>query len=121
MKKTLLFLSVIALLACKKDKPDDYRSAVEGLYTGRCDLYNNNTEEWSYINNAAVQVLVDINTDNTVILKGDIYDLSVPGGSHIVLINDTFAFSGGYFKGDSLIYATNDYDNDFTGFYFLKR
>lgn len=121
--KILLYAAILITLfsACKDEEVTDYRSKVEGLYTGRCDLYNNNNDVWSVINNAAVQVVVDKNTTNTIILKGDIYDLSVPGGSHVVMINDTFAFSGGYFKGDSLIYATPDYEGDFTGYYFLRK
>ncbi len=115
-----VFIAIALLTSCKKEAPQNYRAAVLGTYTGRCDLLNNKNGAWSHPF-AAVQVLIDINTEFNIILKGDIYDLSVPGGTHLVAMNDTFAFSGGRFKGDSLIYVTPDYEGKFTGFYFLKK
>lgn len=121
MKKLVyVFIAITILSSCKKQVVENYRAAVVGTYTGRCDLLNNTNGALSHPF-AAVQVLIDHNTETNIILKGDIYDLSVPGGTHLVEINDTFAFSGGRFKGDSLIYATPDYDGHFTGFYFLKK
>ena len=121
MKKIISILFVfIVISACKKTVAENYRSAVVGTYVGNCILLNNNNGDTSFTN-AAVQVLIDHHTDNTVIFKGDILDISTPGGSHIVAINDTFAFAGGRFKGDSLIYITPDYTGDFTGLYFLKK
>ena len=121
MKKLVyVFIAVTIFTSCKKEKAADYRDAVVGTYTGRCTLLNNKNGALSYPF-AAVQVIIDSNTEFNIILKGDIYDLSVPGGTHLVAMNDTFAFSGGRFKGDSLIYVTPDYEAKFTGFYQLKK
>lgn len=121
MKKPLyVFIAIAILVSCKKEVAENYRAAVVGTYAGRCQLKNNATQTISNTT-AAVQVLIDSNSDTYIILKGDIYDLSVPGGTHLVAMNDTFAFEGGRFKGDSLIYITPDYEGKFTGLYLLKK